>query len=48
MQASAADLAAARPSLQAELVQTYLQLRVIDEHQRLLDQTVEALRARCG
>ncbi|BFN28042.1 MAG: RND transporter [Gammaproteobacteria bacterium HGW-Gammaproteobacteria-9] len=42
MQASAADLAAARLSLQAELVQTYLQLRVIDEHQRLLDQTVEA------
>lgn len=42
MQASAADLAAARLSLQAELVQTYLQLRVIDEHRRLLDQTVEA------
>ncbi len=42
MQASAADLAAVRLSLQAELVQTYLQLRVIDEHQRLLDQTVEA------
>ncbi len=42
MQASAADLAAVRLSLQAELVQTYLQLRVIDEHQRLLEQTVEA------
>jgi NodT family efflux transporter outer membrane factor (OMF) lipoprotein len=42
MQASAADLAAVRLSLQAELVQTYLQLRVIDEHRRLLDQTVEA------
>ncbi len=42
MQASAADLAAVRLSLQAELVQTYLQLRVIDEQQRLLDQTVEA------
>ncbi len=42
MQASAADLAAVRLSLQAELVQTYLQLRVIDEHQRLLDQTVAA------
>ncbi|MGE6686851.1 efflux transporter outer membrane subunit [Stutzerimonas stutzeri] len=42
MQASAADLAAVRLSLQAELVQTYLQLRVIDEHQRLLDQTVDA------
>ncbi len=42
LQASAADLAAIRLSLQAELVQTYLQLRVIDEQQRLLDQTVEA------
>ncbi|MCQ4303512.1 efflux transporter outer membrane subunit [Pseudomonas stutzeri] len=42
MQASTADLAAVRLSLQAELVQTYLQLRVIDEHQRLLDQTVAA------
>ncbi|MAL92583.1 MAG: RND transporter [Pseudomonas sp.] len=42
MQASAADLAAVRLSLQAELVQTYLQLRVIDEHQRLLVQTVAA------
>lgn len=40
--ASAADLAAVRLSLQAELVQTYLQLRVIDEHRRLLAQTVEA------
>lgn len=42
MQASAADLAAVRLSLQSELVQTYLQLRVMDEQQRLLDQTVEA------
>lgn len=42
LQASAADLAAVRLSLQAELVQTYLQLRVIDEHRRLLAQTVEA------
>ncbi|WP_272891818.1 efflux transporter outer membrane subunit [Stutzerimonas stutzeri] len=42
MQASAADLAAVRLSLQSELVQTYLQLRVLDEQQRLLDQTVEA------
>ncbi|WP_273527430.1 efflux transporter outer membrane subunit [Pseudomonas sp.] len=42
MQASAADLAAVRLSLQAELVQTYLQLRVMDEQQRLLDQTVAA------
>jgi NodT family efflux transporter outer membrane factor (OMF) lipoprotein len=42
MQASAADLAAVRLSLQSELVQTYLQLRVMDEQQRLLDQTAEA------
>lgn len=42
MQASAADLTAVRLSLQSELVQTYLQLRVMDEQQRLLDQTVEA------
>lgn len=42
MQASAADLAAVRLSLQSELVQTYLQLRVMDEQQRLLDQTVAA------
>ncbi|MGA6097432.1 efflux transporter outer membrane subunit [Stutzerimonas marianensis] len=42
MQASAADLAAVRLSLQSELVQTYLQLRVTDEQQRLLDQTVAA------
>ena len=42
MQASAADLAAVRLSLQSELVQTYLQLRVMDEQQRLFDQTVEA------
>jgi len=41
-QASAADLAAARLSLQAELAQTYLQLRVMDEQQRLLDATVAA------
>ncbi|WP_181071223.1 efflux transporter outer membrane subunit [Stutzerimonas azotifigens] len=39
-EASAADLGAVKLSLQAELVQTYLQLRVIDEQQRLLDQTV--------
>lgn len=42
MQASAADVAAVRLSLQSELVQTYLQLRVMDEQQRLLDQTVDA------
>ena len=47
-EASAADLAAARLSLQAELVQTYLQLQVIDEHRRLLDQTLKPMRARCG
>ncbi len=42
MQASAADVAAVRLSLQSELVQTYLQLRIIDEQQRLLNQSVEA------
>ncbi|MGG2397091.1 efflux transporter outer membrane subunit [Pseudomonas sp. SH1-B] len=41
-QASAADLAAARLSLQSELVQNYLQLRVLDEQKRLLDATVTA------
>lgn len=40
--ASAADLAAARLSLQSELVQNYLQLRVLDEQKRLLDATVAA------
>ncbi|MNF34850.1 Outer membrane protein OprM precursor [compost metagenome] len=40
--ASAADLAALKLSLQAELVQTYLQLRVLDDQQRLLDATVAA------
>ncbi|MGH8354155.1 MAG: efflux transporter outer membrane subunit, partial [Pseudomonas sp.] len=34
--------AAAQLSLQAELAQTYLQLRVLDEQQRLLDATVAA------
>ncbi|CAM5438231.1 RND transporter OS=Stutzerimonas stutzeri OX=316 GN=CXK95_08725 PE=3 SV=1 [Stutzerimonas stutzeri] len=42
MQASAADLAAVRLSLQAELVQNYLQLRVLDAQKRLLDSTVQA------
>lgn len=42
MQASAADVAAVRLSLQSELVQTYLRLRIIDEQQRLLNQSVEA------
>jgi NodT family efflux transporter outer membrane factor (OMF) lipoprotein len=41
-EASAADLAAARLSLQSELVQNYLQLRVLDEQKRLLDATVAA------
>lgn len=41
-EASAADLAAARLSLQGELVQNYLQLRVLDEQSRLLDATVAA------
>ncbi|MCY1398058.1 Outer membrane protein OprM [compost metagenome] len=41
-QASLADLAAVRLSLQSELVQNYLQLRVIDEQKRLLEATVEA------
>jgi NodT family efflux transporter outer membrane factor (OMF) lipoprotein len=39
-QASAADLAAARLSIQAELVQDYLQLRVTDAEKDLLAQTV--------
>lgn len=42
MQASAADLAAVRLSLQSELAQNYLQLRVLDEQKRLLDATVAA------
>jgi NodT family efflux transporter outer membrane factor (OMF) lipoprotein len=41
-QASAAELAALRLSLQGELVQNYLQLRVMDEQARLLKQTIEA------
>lgn len=41
-QASAADLAALRLSLQGELVRNYLQLRVMDEQARLLTQTAEA------
>nr|WP_201768335.1 efflux transporter outer membrane subunit [Stutzerimonas azotifigens] len=41
-EASAAELAAVRLSLQAELVETYLQLRVLDEQRRLLAATVEA------
>jgi Outer membrane protein len=39
-EASFADLAAIRLSQQSELVQNYLQLRVIDEQKRLLEATV--------
>lgn len=42
MQASSAELAAVRLSLQSELVQNYLQLRVLDAQKRLLDATVQA------
>ncbi|MDH0747718.1 efflux transporter outer membrane subunit [Pseudomonas sp. GD03842] len=41
-QASLADLASMRLSLQSQLVQNYLQLRVIDEQKRLLEATVAA------
>lgn len=47
-EASFADLAAIRLSQQSELVQNYLQLRVIDEQKRLLEATVAAYQARCG
>jgi NodT family efflux transporter outer membrane factor (OMF) lipoprotein len=40
-QASAADLAAARLSAQSTLAQDYFQLRVLDEQERLLRETVE-------
>ena len=40
-EASFADLAAMRLSQQSELVQNYLQLRVIDQQRRLLQATVE-------
>lgn len=40
-QASYADLAAMRLSLQSELVQAYLQLRVLDEQKRLLESTLD-------
>mgnify|MGYP006193354727 CR=1 FL=1 len=40
-EASYADLAAMRLSQQSELVQNYLQLRVIDQQKRLLQATVE-------
>ena len=41
-QASAAEWAGVRLSQQSELVQNYLQLRVIDEQMRLLDATIVA------
>jgi NodT family efflux transporter outer membrane factor (OMF) lipoprotein len=41
-QASAADLAAARLSEQSSLAQTYFQLRVVDEQDRLLRATVDS------
>jgi len=41
-QASAADLAAARLSAQATLAQSYLQLRINDANQRLLNETLVA------
>lgn len=43
-QASAADLAAARLSIQAEVVQDYLQLRVTDVQKELLHQTLQEYR----
>ena len=42
LQASAADLAAARLSVQALLAQSYFQLRINDQQQVLLDQTLAA------
>ncbi len=44
-EASSADLAAMRLSQQSELVQNYLQLRVIDEQKRLLQATLDDLPA---
>lgn len=44
LEASAGDLAAVRLSQQSELVQNYLQLRVMDQQKRLLEETVAAYR----
>ncbi len=42
LQASAADVATMRLSMQSTLAQTYFRLRVMDAEQRLLQQTVDA------
>src|SRR5690606_12581032 len=42
LDASAADVAATRLSMQSTLTQTYFRLRVMDAEQRLLAQTVQA------
>lgn len=42
LEASAADVAATRLSMQSTLAQTYFRLRVMDAEQRLLAQTVQA------
>ena len=41
-QASAATIESTRLSVQAQLAQTYFQLRIVDEQKRLLDDTVDA------
>jgi len=41
-QASAADLANVRLSMQSELARNYFNLRMIDEHKRLLERTLQA------
>lgn len=46
--ASEADLAAVRLSLQAELAQTYMQLRVLDEQRRLFAATIDAYERSLG
>ncbi|HEY9279004.1 MAG TPA: efflux transporter outer membrane subunit [Eoetvoesiella sp.] len=42
LQASAADIASTRLSMQSTLAQTYFRLRALDAEQRLLQETVEA------